>query len=160
MKFRMKFLLAFIAFILFWFIVFYPIILPAVSKYNIHPLITVILYEGLFYLTMLVLTYAVLGETQQKHGAKIAFVLFAIYHAFDSIEPPFILNSMGTYDMSPSAIISWDYGVSYTLHQIFNLAGPALYYVTNIGVVVSLVVVSLIIVAPQTLGKIVRGALK
>lgn len=160
MKFRLKFLLAVAAFILFWFILFYPIIIPWMNETHIYPLLGVIIFEGLFYLMMTMLSFVILGEEHAKHAWRFGFVLFALYHVFDSIEPPFILNSTGAFEMSQSAIISWDYGIAYTLNQLTGLSGPWLFYITNIGFVLLLLIVSVLLISPSTLGKIARRIIK
>jgi|WetSurMetagenome_2_1015567.scaffolds.fasta_scaffold406185_2 hypothetical protein len=159
MNFRLKFTIAFFGFILFWFTIFYPVIIPYMNQHQFYPLIAVLIFESLFYVTTALLSFAILGENHSKHALKIAFVLFMMYHALDAIEPPFIVNSSGVFQMTETAIVSWDYGVAYFLQNTFNLTGPALYYITNFGIILVLIVASVIIISPASLGKIAKKIL-
>jgi hypothetical protein len=161
LDYRLRFVVAFIGFLLFWFTIFYPTIIPWMNSMNMYPLMAMLLYEGLFYLTMWTLTAALLGEDQHSRSLKISFVMFALYHALDAVEPPFIVNPNGVVDsLSQTAIISWDYAFGYTFHQIFGWSWNFLYYFTNIFVVGMLILIIIKITKPQLLGKLTRRVLE
>jgi hypothetical protein len=157
LHYRTRFVIAFLGFLLFWFIIFYPIILPYMNDLRIHPLLATVLFEGLFYLTLWTFTAALMGQDQSKKSFKVAFIMFAIYHAMDAVEPPFIVNPDGTVMAdSPTALISWDYGFGYTFHQLFNWDWSFIYYFTNIFVILSLLLVVVKVTKPQLLSNIMR----
>ena len=135
MDYRTKSFFYFGAFLAFWFLIFYPRILPYINEIKLNPLLAVALFEGLLYITILMLTRAVLNETSHKW----ALIIFLIYHIVDSVEPPQILTSSGIVDiMNPTAIISWDYAIGSALKGITGWSWKTLYYVVNIGVLSAL----------------------
>lgn len=160
MKYRIKFLIVFIAFILFWFLIFYPHILPYLNEIKIYPTLGVIIFETLLFFTLYILSLALLGKNYSKYSLKIAFALFVIYHVLDSVEPPFILSSNYADINNPTAIISWDYGLAYPLHTFFNIPYSTLYYLVNFGFLSILLIIMFLIFKPQILGKIVKKALR
>ena len=159
-KYRTKFLLAFIVFLLFWFIIFHPYIVPYMTAHNFHPLISLTIFEGLLFLTMLVLSNFLIGEKHAKHSLKIAFALFVAYHIIDSVEPPFILSAGGVDLTNPSKGISWDYAIGYTLNQITGIPLQSLYYIVNIGVLVTLILILVFAFKPNILKKIAEDVFK
>lgn len=156
MKYRFKFFLAIVGYLLFWFLMFYPYIVPLMNDYNVHPLIATVIFEVTFYFGMVLLSMFLLGEEHSKHSFKIAFVFFALYHIWDAVEPPFVLDSLGGVTLSPTAIISWDYGFGYTFHQLFGWGWKFIYYFVNIVYPTLLGLISVLLVKPQILKKITK----
>jgi hypothetical protein len=160
LNFRIKILIVLALYIVFWFAIFYPFVMPWMNANHLYPLIATMIYESLFYVVMLLMAYLILGKSKHSSSLKLALVLFLAYHIVDAVEPPFILNASGFVDSSnPSAIISWDYGVGYTLHHLTGLSWSAVYYITNIGVVLLLLLLVIMAYRPQMLGKVFRKIL-
>jgi hypothetical protein len=161
MNFKNKVLWGIIGMMVFWFVYFYPVIVPYMIATNMYPLLAVLIYESLFFLTMHLATLFILGESNQ-HSLKITLVLFLLYHVWDAVEPPFVLGPTGTWAISGSSsyIVSWDYGVSYFLTNTFGITGPNLYYITNIGTVLAMALIAFALLKrEQMIGKIMREVL-
>lgn len=157
LHYRTRFILAFLGFLLFWFVIFYPKIIPIMNELKIYPLMATFIFEGLLYLTLWTLTAALMGREQIHKSLKVAFIMFAIYHAVDAVEPPFIVNPGGLVQAdSPTAIISWDYGFGYAFHQLFGWDWSFIYYFTNIFVIGCLLLIVMKITRPQLLSNVMR----
>lgn len=160
MNYRSKFLLAFVGFILFWFTIFYPKILPYMNAIHINPLISLVFFEGLLYLTMLMLIRVLVGQPMGKHDYKLAFAFFAIYHVIDAVEPPMILNPSGMVDAAnPTAIISWDYAIGSVIQQYTGWSWQFMFYFVNILVIGGLLIIAAELVKPGILRQVTRRVL-
>lgn len=156
--FRGKFFIGFASFIIFYFLIFYPYIVPYMKENNVYPLIATAIFEALLYLTALLLSIAILGKDKIKTSFKFALGLFILYHIFDSVEPPFIVNANGYVDISaPTSIISWDYGLGYTIQQFTGFSWKTIYYVVNIFGILSMLLILALIFSPQALKDLVKS---
>lgn len=159
LSFRQKTAIGIIGFLVFWFYVFYPKVLPYFNSSGIHPFFGTVIYESLFFVTIWLVTVFIFGEAGHQ-SRKMAILLFLVYHIFDAIEPPFIVNPTGQVDSAiPSAVISWDYGVGSVVQSITGLGWDKVYYITNIGVLVILALLIVHYTKPQLLGRIMRKVL-
>lgn len=160
MRLKGKIIVGIILMSLFWFVFFYPQVVPFMINNHVNPLLATAFYEFMFFLTAYLLVILLFGEAHQ-HSAKIAAALFLAYHIFDAVEPPFILNSDGTWNlMGGSYIISWDYAISNFLTNTFNIVGPTLYYVTNIGAIaIMAILIFLLLKKENQISKVFRQAL-
>jgi hypothetical protein len=161
LSYRGKFLLAFISFILFWFIIFYPKILPYLNTTNIAPWKATILFETLFYLTLTTLSAVLLGQNKSKHLLKISLIIFLTYHVLDAVEPPFIIDSAGNVDSSnTSAVISWDYAIGTLIHDNLNTTWKTTFYIVNILFPLAMLLTIIKVASPGTLSKITKQVLE
>lgn len=159
MRYRVKFFGAFVAFLVFWFVIFYPKVIPWMNDIHMEPILALIIFEVLMYLTIWTLTAAILGKDKHRHSWKIAFVLFAMYHVVDAVEPPFIVSAQGLADSNnPTALISWDYAIGSHLHNA-GFSWQTVFYLVNFGVPIFLIILVMYILKPQMLGKVVREVL-
>lgn len=161
MNYRSKVFLALLVLMLFWFTIFYPKIMPYMIEQHVYPLLAVIIYESLFFATLYLLTIFLIGHVH-KHSLKFALAIFLMYHVLDSVEPPFVLNPNGTWNTDGvSYLVSWDYGISYTLKNTFNVAQANLFYVTNLGAIIVMIGLTfLLLKREQTIGKLMHRVLE
>jgi hypothetical protein len=149
-------------------VVFYTFIIPYFNKIHLHPLIGTIIFESLFFVATWLLSAILIGKGKVNIGKfkltklKLAMALFAVYHIVDAVEPPFIMQASGLIDATnPTAIISWDWGIGYTIHQLFSsLSWQSIYYITNIGFIILLLLVLVLIYTAPMLKKIAKKALE
>ena len=159
-NYRLKFFLAFIGFLLFWFTIFYPKMLPYMNETKMNPLLALVLFEGLLYLTILMLIKSLLSSADAKVAYKWSFLAFIGYHIIDAVEPPMILNPSGMVDaMNPTAIISWDYAIGNMMHQATGWSWQSLFYVVNIGVLGLLLFLAVEMIKPGLLKQTTRRIL-
>lgn len=147
------------AYAFFWFAIFYPVLLPWFNEIDLYPLLATLIFEGLLFGTIYLISALLLGQSRPHYKFKMAYAMFAIYHVLDAVEPPFILLPSGADITNPSARISWDYGVGYAIQQLTGWAWPVVYWTTNVVVITLLIVTAIKVVRPQLLRKLLGKVL-